>query len=309
MVIINSLDKLFADASVDNCLVFLKKDKSANVTVGELNNGNFETVGTVRKSFFGNYNPIFSISMVKYRDAANAYWKIDKGKPISTFCSVKTGIKAYQVGKGRSKLFPGKKMTAEDKDGRVYHSKVKEGETYLPYIDGNNVNRYYLSPNKEFINYGDWLAEPRKSTNFSEPRILVRQIPRKDNYAIDAVYVDFTVINDINSMVIEDMKGIDIFALLGVINSKPITLWFLIKYDKFQRRLFPQFKNYELASFPLPDMPERMQTKLRKLVIQIMDKTKNGEDIYLESEEIDELVMDAFNLTEEEKKSVRDFSF
>ena len=41
LVIINSLDKLFADANVDNCLVFLKKNKSDKVTVGELNNFDF----------------------------------------------------------------------------------------------------------------------------------------------------------------------------------------------------------------------------------------------------------------------------
>lgn len=309
LVIINSLDKLFADANVDNCLVFLKKNKSDKVTVGELNNGDFETVGTVNKSFFGNQNPIFSISMVKYRDTASAYWKINKSKPISSYCSVKTGIKAYQVGKGKSKLYPGKKMTAEDRDGRVYHSKIKEGDMYLPYINGDNVKRYYLSPSDEFIYYGEWLAEPRKSTNFSEPRILVRQIPSKSSYAIDAVYVDTTVINDINSMVIEDINGIDIFALLGIINSKPITLWFLIKYDKFQRRLFPQFKNYELASFPAPNINKQTQAKIKELVIRIMDKIKNDRDVSKENKEIDELVMDAFNLNEEEKQSVRDFTF
>ena len=62
-------------------------------------------------------------------------------------------------------------MTKEDRDGRVFHSKTKIDSYYLPYINGNNVQRYYLKPSTEYIQYTDGLAEPRRSTNFTEPRI------------------------------------------------------------------------------------------------------------------------------------------
>lgn len=108
LVIINSLDKIFADANVDNCLVFLKKEKSDEVTVGELEKGDFNTVGTVKKDFFGKEKPLISISMVKYRDAIDAYWKVNnstinlKSPGISI---VKSGVEAYEVGKeSQSKL-------------------------------------------------------------------------------------------------------------------------------------------------------------------------------------------------------------
>ena len=304
LVIINSLDKIFADANVDNCLVFLKKEKSDEVTVGELNKGDFETVGTVDKEFFGKDNPIFSISMVKYRDAIGAYWKVNNFESIEEkdYAQVKTGIKAYQKGKGKPK------QKKSDGDNRIYHSTQKLDDTYIPYVDGNNVSRYLLTWNGEYIKYGENLAEPRKSTNFKEPRILVRQIPSKSAYSINGVFTEDTIINDLNSMVIENII-IKPLALLGIINSKIETLWFLMHFDKFQRRLFPQFKVNELAQFPVPDLNSEEQNKIADKVSIIMSKSQSKQDYSKENLEVDELIMDAYGLTDEEKQEVRDFTF
>ena len=200
-------------------------------------------------------------------------------------------------------------MTKEDRDGRVFHSKTKIDSYYLPYINGNNVQRYYLKPSTESIQHTDALAEPRRPTNFTEPRILVRQIPNKNEYAIDGAFADTTIINDINSMIVENTKGIDILAILGILNSKPITLWFLMKFDKFQCRLFPQFKVNELAQFPIPELTDDAEKELSTLVSEAMDKRKHGQNISKENERIDELVISAFNLNESEKQSIRDFKF
>lgn len=304
LVIINSLDKIFADANVDNCLVFLKKERSDEVTVGELEKGDFNTVGTVKKDFFGKEKPLISISMVKYRDAIDAYWKINNSSlELSNLSQVKTGIKAYQTGKGKPA------QTKEQKDTRFLHSKVKLNDSYLPYVDGNNVKRYELTWNGEYIEYSDRLAEPRKSTNFEMPRILIRQIPSKSVYSIDGVYVDTPVINDLNSMVIENINTISPLVLLGFINSKPMTLWFLMRFDKFQRRLFPQFKVNELEQFPVPDISTEIQNSIESLVMIIMQKAKNSDDYSKENTKVDELVMTAFGLDEEEKETVRKFEF
>lgn len=303
LILINSLDKLFSDANVDNCLVFFQKRDPNNIVVGELKKGEYENIGTVSSKFFGD-SPTFSISMVKYKDAIHAFWQMNNYSSIgsSNVAKVRTGIKAYQVNKGKPK------MNKDDLKGRVYHSNVRLDDTYLPYIDGNNVNRYNLTWDGEYIKYGDNLAEPRKTTDFSEPRILVRQIPTKGTYSINGAYTDKTVINDLNSMVIEDIK-IDPFALLAVINSKPLSLWFLMKFDKFQRRLFPQFKTNELAQFPVPTMDGNSQYKLSELAKIIMKKAQNNSTSIRENKEIDETVMELFNFNESDKQAIRSFDF
>ncbi|WP_449720064.1 Eco57I restriction-modification methylase domain-containing protein [Companilactobacillus hulinensis] len=302
LILINSLDKLFADASVDNCIVFFKKSNPKYITVGELYKGEYESVGTVKSDFFGK-SPIFSISMVKYREVINVFWKMDNTMSLvdKKLANVKTGIKAYQTGKGQPKL------TKDNCRDRIYHSYDKLDDSYLPYLDGNNVNRYSLSWNGEFIKYGDNLAEPRKSTNFKEPRILVRQIPTHSIYAINGAYTDDVIINDLNSMVIENLK-INPYVLLGIINSKPLTLWFLMKFDKFQRRVFPQFKVNELSQFPIPDMSDTLKEKLIDMVMQILKNVPSESDNIETNSHIDEVVMEAFGFTEKEKESIRRFA-
>lgn len=162
----------------------------------------------------------------------------------------------------------------------------------------------------EYISYGEHLAEPRFSVDFSAPRILVRQIPTKKEYAIEAVYTDGEEINDLNSMVITDIK-VNAFYLLGVLNSRVISLWFFMKFDKFQRRLFPQFKVNELGDFPVPNATDSQQKSVAILVEQLMDEMKkespNAGLVNQLNFDIDNVVMDLFGLTEEEKQIIRDF--
>lgn len=305
VVLINSLDKIFADASVDNCIIFFKKNEPNWIQVSELKNDEFTTLGEVTSDFFGE-NPMFSLSMVKYDSAIKAFWKVSGFPKLNRdeISSVSTGIKAYQTGKGKPK------QTASDKQDRIYHSESKIDDTYVKYLEGRNVSRYSLSWNGEWIKYGDNVAEPRYSVKFDEPRILVRQIPSNKTHGIEAVYADEYLINDINSMVISNIR-VNPFYLLGIINSKILTLWFMMKFDKFQRRIFPQFKVNELGEFPIPDASEDLQNKIAQPVQQLMDEMKKEirDEVLISSlnTKIDELVMDLFQLTDDEKQSVREF--
>ena len=303
--LINSLDKIFADASVDNCIISFKKNEPNWIEVSELKDEEVNKIGRVESSFFGD-PPTFSLSMVQFKKAISVFWKVNSFPVLSRpeIATVTTGIKAYQIGKGKPK------QTAYEKENRVYHSEDQLDETYIKYLEGKNVSRYKLTWNGEWIKYGEHLAEPRYSISFDKPRILVRQIPTKKSYAIEAVYTDNYSINDINSMNIIDIQ-INPLYLLGVINSKLMTLWFTMKFDKFQRRIFPQFKVNELSDFPIPDGNEEQQSLIAELVQKLMDEMKKEEKdeslISTLNIQIDEYVMELFGLTEDEKQSVRDF--
>ena len=305
VVLINSLDKIFADASVDNCIIFFKKNLPNWIEVAELHHGEYNTVGRVEPDFFGEI-PTFSISMVKYRQAIDIFWKVNNFPILERpeIATVKSGIKAYETGKGNPK------MTAHDKNNRIYHAREKLDDSYRPYLNGENVSRYKLTWNGEYIKYGANLAAPRDKKYFETPRILVRQIPSKSTYAVEAVYTNSDFINDLNSMVITDIQ-VNPFYLLGVLNSRLISLWFFMKFDKFQRRLFPQFKVNELGDFPIPDATDSQQEEVAQLVEQLIEEMKKDsletKKITQLNLKIDDLVMDLFGLIEEEKQMVRDF--
>ncbi|MGT2681901.1 DUF7149 domain-containing protein [Streptococcus porci] len=305
VVLINSLDKIFVDASVDNCIIFFKKNAPNWIEVAELHHGEFNTVGRVSSDFFGEI-PTFSISMVKYKSAISAYKRIDKIRGIndSKIANIGVGIEAYRKGRGNPK------QTEEDVKARIYHSSKKIDDSYVKYLEGKNVSRYKLSWNGEYIKYGVHLSEPRPSVNFQNPRLIVRQIPSHKSYSIEAAYTDEHLINDRNSNIIGDIE-VNPLYLLGVINSKAISLWFMMKFDKFQRRVFPQFKANELGQFPIPDATDSQQEEVAQLVEQLMEEIKKDspdtEKVNQLNQEIDELVMDLFELTEEEKQTVREF--
>ncbi|HFI0695891.1 TPA: TaqI-like C-terminal specificity domain-containing protein, partial [Streptococcus suis] len=305
VVLINSLDKIFADASVDNCIIFFKKNAPNWIEVAELHHGEFNTVGRVDPDFFGEI-PTFSISMVKYRQFTEIFEKVEKTKErlLGKFANVKAGIKAYEIGKGKPQ------QTPEDKENKVFHADTRVDYSYRKYLDGKNVSRYGLNWEGKFIKYGECLAAPRNPQMFESPRILVRQIPSKSSYTVEAAYTNDEYINGESAIVITDFSCIPLY-LLGVINSRIISLWFTIKFDKFSRSLFPRLVVNELGNFPIPDATESQQEEVAQVVEQLMEEMKKDspdtEKISQLNLKIDDLVMDLFDLTEEEKQTVRDF--
>jgi hypothetical protein len=205
------------------------------------------------------------------------------------------------------------------KMNRVFHSNTPKNKTYAKYLQGIDVKRNLLEWSGEYISYGNWLAEPRRSVNFSTDRILVRQIPSKMPYMINAVYVEDYYINDINSMVIFNAKKNDLLYVLGVINSKAVSFWFNKTFDKMQRGIFPQFKVNELKQFPIPSLDLSQKADKAKydalvsLVGKMLDlkqkeaaeksehlKTVITRQIDVVDKAIDTAVYELFNLTADE---------
>lgn len=95
----------------------------------------------------------------------------------------------------------------------------------------------------------------------------------------------------------------DPFFLLGVLNSKAISYWFVHKFGKLQRGIFPQFKINELKIFPVPDVDKDLESSIsitsKKLTELMKAEQKNG-TVHAQLEELnltlDNLVYQAFGL-------------
>ena len=306
VVFINSLDKIFSDASVDNCIIFFKKNTPNWIEVAELKNGEFNTVAKVDSDFFID-DDIISFSKAKYPQLSSIFSKVDESPVLERegVAVVKTGVQVYGKGQGTPK------QTKEVVDNRVFFFLSKLSDEYRRYLDGENVSRYKLTWNGEWVKYGNHMARMRNPEIFKHPRILVRQIPSNKTYSIEAVLVDGDYISDVNSHIITNIE-INPYYLLGVINSKIISIWFILKFDKFQRRIFPQFKINELGEFPIPEASNSQQNSIALLVEQLMDEMKketpDSELVNKLNLDIDNLVMDLFDLTDDEKKIVSEFN-
>ncbi len=204
---------------------------------------------------------------------------------------VKSGLKAYETGKGSPIC------TKDMKDSRVYHSYEKINADYYKYLQGGDVCRYFLNWSGEYLRYGNNLAAPRKFKLFSSPRILVRQIPSKPPYCINACFTSEILLNDMNSMNIIEMKLSPLY-LLGILNSKLLSFWFIHKFGKLQRGLFPQFKINELEIFPIVTTTANNEANLIALVERKIHGDSDAD------KEIDELVYKLYEISYEEIKFI-----
>jgi type I restriction-modification system DNA methylase subunit len=319
LTVINILDRVFAAADVDTAIVLLQKGDPTKVTLAEMRD---KKISFSREAPIRTFKPakfILQIALLKDKRAQRIMARIESvSVPLGEACAVSTGLKVYQTGKGKPP------QSDKEKRNRVFHASKKVNRSYGRYLDGVDVCRYYLSWSGEWLSYGDWLAEPRKSVPFSGERILVRQIPSSSPYLVHGVWTDQPFYNDINSMVIFAPKdGLSLHYLLALVNSRLISSWFQKTYDKLQRRIFPQFKVNELASFPIRridfDNPaeKARHEKVVSLVEQMLsakkqyaaaqsDKDKNfyeGKCAALDRQ-IDALVYDLYGLADAEIKVV-----
>jgi type I restriction-modification system DNA methylase subunit len=307
--IVNIVDKVFSAANVDTCLLIAKKGTGGEVILGQLSNGGIEEFGHFSKAEFSEPEYMINIALLRNSGNGRLISKLNSfGKPLSDLATVKAGLKAYEVGKGKPK------QTEKMKNERVYHSRKRMDETYRKYLEGKDVKRYHVDWSGQWIKYGDCLAAPRDSELFSNERILVRQIPSRPPYSINAWLVEGDYVNDINSMIITNFNGVAPKYVLALLNCKLMTFWFVNTFDKFQRKTFPQFKVNELATFPIFTAQESTEKKVIKMVDSILESYRHlvgvseGSSRYLEilkhlemlNSDLDQLIYDIVGLEESE---------
>lgn len=300
--IVNFYQRVFESAEVDSSIIIYRNDNvESNIKLSEsVSKEKFNLIKTIPASvLLSEKDYIINIDRYKNDSFSDVMLKIEsKAVQLNkNLSSVKAGLQAYEVGKGTPV------QTKDMKLNRVYHSKEKRGEDYYKYIDGVDVKRYCLTwENGEYLKYGKNLAAPRTNwALFSSPRILVRQIPSKPPYCIQACFTDEVLLNDRNSMNIINIRCNPLY-LLGVLNSRPISFWFEHKFGKLQRGLFPQFKINELAIFPIPHAEKAQEEQIATIVNSILSAKKVTylADTTAEEREIDCLVYQLYGLTEEE---------
>ena len=314
--VLNFKYKVFSGAEVDTCILSFVNGKN-NQKISLLEAKEKEKIEFIKelntKYFLDSKDYVINTESFANEKVLTVLKHIEKDSILlEEYADVKSALKAYAVGKGSPQ------QTVKMKEERVYHSKTKIDDSYFKYIDGSDVKRYQLTwENKEYLLYGENLAEPRKNwTLFSSPRILVRQIPSKPPYCINACYTDEIILNDMNSMNIISIKE-NPYYVLAVLNSRPLSFWFLHKFGKFSRGTFPQFKVNELACFPIPRASIKEKEHLETLVKDMMasidslekaefeqDKKFLTQRIDILDSQINSIVYSLYGLSEEEIKIV-----
>ena len=312
--IINSYDKVFSGASVDTCILIFGKELTATHkhTMGELRNNIFNyTHGDFTDLLRKNY----IINTTQYLDPNNPIPALmDKINIASTstsnFGETCDGIKVYQVGKGTPL------QTQQEKQRRAFYATTLLDNTYYKCLGGKDIERYNISWSGEYLSHGKWLAEPRGKLNFLEPRILIRQIPSKPPYCIHAIYTDEPYLNDQSSKILQHIHTYDPLFIVGILNSKLTSFWFIHTMGKLQCSLFPQIRVREMGEFPIPTLDlsktsdKKQHDELITKVTLMLELQKGSSDPTTQNQinaldrQIDNLVYDLYKLSTEERAIV-----
>lgn len=226
------------------------------------------------------------------------------------------GCQAYNISK----------HTKQQIENRVYHSSIKLSDEYLEELAGNDVKRYSIERKKgEWIKYGPWLHDYRTMDWLVGPRILIREIPGKSPYVIQAVYTERTYCNyktilNINSSIKTDFS---MKYLCGILNSKLLSFIYPFCSNKINADSFPRISVRDLKSLPVKnvDFNNITEKKLHDRIVLLVTNTlayhidiskakTPQEKILLHREieatdqQIDRLVYELYGLTTEEIRIV-----
>ncbi len=194
-------------------------------------------------------------------------------------------------------------LTKQEGRENKYISDQKQDEGWFEYLDGSRcVDRYQLKGRISYIKYGDWLYAPREPEIFQKPRIiyqLIRNISLKRR--IVATYLDKVLYSDRNTGIIftQEDNRLELKYILGVLNSSLLNF----VHAKTHNSTYISFPSIKSLPFVIGSPKE--QREVIELVEQIMTMRSNKQDVTDLEMKLDELVMEVYKLTEEEKEIIR----
>ncbi len=168
-----------------------------------------------------------------------------------------------------------------------------------------------------WMQYGPWLSQPRQLCIFQRPRILLREITGLLPHCFHAFYTNSDYLNNKSVLNIlhptDDVKELQ--TLLGVLNSRVISLYYKECAVKSERRIFPKVVIKNLREFPYPSnhIDKSRHDKMVSLVQTMLElnkalqnaktpdeKTALKRQMTATDNQIDQLVYELYNLTREE---------
>lgn len=188
---------------------------------------------------------------------------------------------------------------------REWHSETKINNEYKEEIFGESISKYNYKRTGSYVWYGKHLATYVDPRFFNQKRLLVREIT---NPKIIASIVTEEFVNDPQLIVaIPATNEISLEVLWAIMNSKFATFFHFNSSPKATKGAFPKILVTDIKNFPLPNnFSDETKKTLEALTLSILDGKNNNpsQKTTALEDEIDKLVYQLYDLTEEEIKII-----
>ncbi len=246
-------------------------------------------------------------------EAQNLFLRIkSKSLLLEEICKVFNGVKPFEKGKGNP---PQTEQVMKEKP--YVHIGVAPDSSWSPLLRGSLIQRYKnLWKQDSWILYGAWLAAPRNPAIFEEPlKIMVRQTG--DSIIATIVEGGFIGRDNLHIILPKDFNY-NLRYVLGIINSKLINFAYRV-INPEKGEALAQVKKYHLEQLPIRPInfsnltDKTKHDRMVALVEQMLslhqqletsrasqDKTLIQRQLEATDRQIDKLVYELYELTEEE---------
>lgn len=217
--IIQHLNKVFADATVDCDTLILKKCNSKeDINILFMNGYNIEKHHSVAKKTVTEQD---YINLFMSQDDYNLKAKIiSKSVFVKDEFIIKNGVKPYEKGKGKPA------QTEQTMKDKPFTSEIKLDDSFSPLIGGSYFNKYKLLWIKDsWIQYGEWLAAPRDKEIFeAEEKLIFRQT--SDSIIGTLIGSGFIMRNNTHILLNYPDSELSLKYALALLNSKLINFFY-----------------------------------------------------------------------------------
>jgi len=266
IIIVKLGDNVFPEVNLPTAIIINRNETSLQTEIASIDISNNKD--QVNKSKILLSSNTFSIIPLNSNYSFTKIKEIIRREGCSKLIEVYEqvmGVKIYQKGKGKPK------QTNDEKENDVFVSKIAMNKNYLKLID-HGIERYFYHDNNIYINYGEWLAEPRESKYFINPKVIIREIVNPRIFA--TYYDDIAVVKNIASVIIQKREDYNLLYLLCLLNSKLLNYYVNTVSPKRKNTSYPSFTSSLIKSLPIKNITPNQQLPFIEKADIMLDKNK-----------------------------------
>ncbi|MDR0300468.1 MAG: N-6 DNA methylase, partial [Streptococcaceae bacterium] len=260
--IVDHVNKVFSDATVDVDTLIVKKDKPTKeiqilfMNFEVVEKSNFVRLSNLTKQEF--INPYLTEDDYKLKEKIAKQSVFLKDELI-----IKNGVKPYEKGKGKPA------QTAQIMAEKPFTSPIKGDDSFSPLIGGSSFQRYKLLWNDDnWIQYGDWLAAPREKAIFeAEEKLIFRQT--SDSIIGTLIGKNYIMRNNTHIVLNKEGSDFGLKYVLALLNSK-LTNWYYWTINPERGEAMAEVKAFHLGLLPLKKLPIIEQETLSNLTDKML---------------------------------------